>query len=99
MLKEADMTKDAPIEIVPGAEPEEAIDAVVTKKKQSISDGFDDTDGVRCRTFDDGDLGERAEVWFWLCALLRDVMYCSEGYFVDLVNFFLSCIGFATGRD
>jgi hypothetical protein len=29
---------------------------------------------------------------------LRDVMYCSEGYFVDLVNFYLPCTGFTTGR-
>jgi hypothetical protein len=61
MLKEADMTKDAPIKTVPGAELE-AVDAAVAKKKQSISDGFDDTDGVHSRTFNDGDLGERAEV-------------------------------------
>jgi hypothetical protein len=31
MLKEADMTKDALIETIPGADPEEAVDAPVMK--------------------------------------------------------------------
>jgi hypothetical protein len=30
-------------------------------------------------------------------ALLCDVMYCLEGYFVDLINLCLSCVAFTTG--
>jgi hypothetical protein len=64
-LKEADITKDAPVKTIPSADPEEAIDAAVaeiTKEKWSISDGFDDTGGVRSKTSDDGELEERVEV-------------------------------------
>jgi hypothetical protein len=49
MLKEAGVTKDAPIKTVLGANPEEAIDAAVTKiakEKRSGSAGFDDTGSV-----------------------------------------------------
>jgi hypothetical protein len=94
------MTIDAPIEIVPGADPKGAVDATVmkiAKEKWSVSDGFDDMGGVHSRTSDDSDQEERVEVLFWLCVLLRDVMYCSEGYFVDLVNFYLPCVGFTIG--
>jgi hypothetical protein len=65
MLKEAKMTKDAAVETVPGANPEEAVNAKVMKimkEKRSVSDGFDDTSGVRGGTSDDGDQEERAEV-------------------------------------
>jgi hypothetical protein len=59
------VTKDAPIKTVLGANPEEAIDAAVTKiakEKRSGSAGFDDTGGVHGRTSNDGDQEERAEV-------------------------------------
>jgi hypothetical protein len=59
------MIKDAPVETVPGADPEEAVDAAVVKivkEKLSGSDGFDDMGGVRSRTSDDGHQEERAEV-------------------------------------
>jgi hypothetical protein len=65
MLKEAEMTEDACVETVPGTNPEEAVHAEVTKimkEKRSVSDGFDDTGGVRGRTFGDGDQEERSEV-------------------------------------
>jgi hypothetical protein len=57
MVKEAGMIEDAGVETVPGANPEEAVDADVVKiakEKWSVSDGFDDTDGVHGRTSGDG---------------------------------------------
>jgi hypothetical protein len=59
------LTKDTPIETVPGADPKETIDDAVVKiakKKRSGSAGFDDLGGVRGRTSNDGDQEERAEV-------------------------------------
>jgi hypothetical protein len=59
------MIKDAPVKTVPGADPEEAVDAAVAKivkEKLSGSDGFDDMGGVHSRTSDDGHQEERAEV-------------------------------------
>jgi hypothetical protein len=61
----AGTTKDAPIEAVPGADSEEAIDAVVAKiakEKWSGSTSFDDTGGARGRTSNDGDQEETTEV-------------------------------------
>jgi hypothetical protein len=58
MLKVASTTMDAPIDTVPDANPEEVVDATVTKiatEKLSVSDGFDGTSGVHGRTSDDGE--------------------------------------------
>jgi hypothetical protein len=55
---EAEMTKDAPVETIPRASPEEAVDAEVTKitrEKRSTSDFFDGAGGVRGGTSDGGD--------------------------------------------
>jgi hypothetical protein len=57
--------EDVPIETALGAHPEEVVDVKVvkiTKEKQSVSDGFDDTGVVRDRASDDVDEGERVEV-------------------------------------
>jgi hypothetical protein len=65
MLKEKEVTKDTPVETVLGANPEEGVDAEVTKimkEKLSASDGFDDTSIVRDRASDDVEEGERVEV-------------------------------------
>jgi hypothetical protein len=65
MLKETNATEDAPVETTLGANPEEVVDAEITriiKEKQSVSGNFDDTSGVRNRASDDGDDDERAEV-------------------------------------
>jgi hypothetical protein len=73
---------------VPGANPEELVDAEVAKnvkEKWSSSNGFDDTGIAHDRTSDDVEEGERVEMWFW-CALLDSVKYCLYRYFVDFVN-------------
>jgi hypothetical protein len=52
------MTKVTHVEIIPGADPKEAIDVVVSKiakEKRYGSNGFDDTGGVCGRTSDGGD--------------------------------------------
>jgi hypothetical protein len=57
--------EDVPIETALGAHPEEVVDAKVvkiTKEKQSVSDGFDDTGVVCDEASDDVDEGERVEV-------------------------------------
>jgi hypothetical protein len=82
-------TEDTRVETVPGANPEEMVDADVAKiakEKQSSSDGFDDTGIVHDGASDDVEEGDRVEVWFW-CALLGHVEYCLYRYFVDFVNF------------
>jgi hypothetical protein len=46
MLKEKEATEDTPIETIPGANPDEAVDAEVAKiakEKQSASNSFDYT--------------------------------------------------------
>jgi hypothetical protein len=65
MLKEADMTMDAPIEAIPGDDPDEVVDAVVVKiakEKRPVFDGFIDMGGVRNRISDDGYQEERADM-------------------------------------
>jgi hypothetical protein len=64
VLKEAEVTKDMPVETICGADPEETIDgevARIAKEKWSGSGGSSDVGGVRGKTFDDGDQ-EGAEV-------------------------------------
>jgi hypothetical protein len=54
-------TEDTPVETVPGANPEEMVDADVAKiakEKQSSSDGFDDTGIVHDRASDDVEEGD-----------------------------------------
>jgi hypothetical protein len=51
------MTKDAPIETILSIEV-----AKILKEKRFVSDGFDDTGGVRGRAFDDDDQQKRADV-------------------------------------
>jgi hypothetical protein len=65
MLKETNMTEDAPIETTLSVNPEEVVDAEITrivKEKRYVSDDFDDTGGVRNGASDDGDDEEREEV-------------------------------------
>jgi hypothetical protein len=65
MIKEAEMTKDAPVKTIPSANPKKEVDAKVVKimrEKRSAFDGFDDTGSVYSRTSDDGDWEERVEV-------------------------------------
>jgi hypothetical protein len=65
MLKEKEVSKGMPVKLVAGANPEEAVDAEVTKimkEKQSASDGFHDTSIVRDGASDDVEEGERVEV-------------------------------------
>jgi hypothetical protein len=65
MLKEKEVTEDAPIKIVSRDNREEAVDAEVAKivkEKRSTSVSFDDT-GVFCYgAFHDVEEGERVEV-------------------------------------
>jgi hypothetical protein len=87
------MTKDAPVETIPDVDPEEVVDAAVTKvvkEKRSVSDGFDDMGGVRGKTSNDGNQGERVEVRFCLYALLHGVMY-SLGVILLTWLFFTCC--------
>jgi hypothetical protein len=65
MLKEKEVTEDAPIETALGAHPKEVVDVEVvkiTKEKQSVSDGFDDTGAIHDGASDDVDEGEPVEV-------------------------------------
>jgi hypothetical protein len=65
MLKEKEVAEDVPIETAPDVHPTEAVDAEVAKimkEKQSIFDGFDDTDIVHDGASADVDEGERVEV-------------------------------------
>jgi hypothetical protein len=53
-----EVTKDVPVKTIPGASPEEAVDAEVvkiTREKRSTSDDFDGAGGVRGGTFNGGD--------------------------------------------
>jgi hypothetical protein len=65
MLKEEEATKDTPVKTISGANPEEAIDAKVTKiakEKQSASDDSDDTSIVCDIASNDVGEGDRVEV-------------------------------------
>jgi hypothetical protein len=62
---EKKVTEDMPIETVPGANLEEAVDVEVTKimkEKRSTSGGFDDSVAVHDRASDDVEEGEMMEV-------------------------------------
>jgi hypothetical protein len=64
-LKEKEMVEDALIKSAFGAHPEEVVDAEIvkiTKERQSVSYGFDDTGIVSDGASDDVDEGERVEV-------------------------------------
>jgi hypothetical protein len=65
MLKEKEVTEDAPVKTVSGVNHEEAVDADVTKivkEKIFAFDGFDDTGVIRDGASNDVKEGERVEV-------------------------------------